>query len=526
MEGVTIITDARAITCNPRAHSGRLSIVVRNGRIADLSPNARLLLSLYPGAQTIDARNKLVIPGFVNAHFQSESLLLKEFTTGRPVSLWGEDVRIQERLARLVDPACVEDLRALYLMAYFNHLRNGTTCVGEFPPMVDSKGLLTLLQAMKRTDVKSVVTLQSWDQINGAREIPADRQKFALSIGRETDFTVYTFQSFSRAAKEMNIPLTAHVAEQKEDVEAVKRNFQKGTVGLLRDFKVLQPPTILVHLNHAGEEEIALAAESGCALVLCARSAAMKRTGYPSLRHMAAHDMPLCIGTDWGSMDMLEEMRFISQLPLLFAGMPTFTPLEILSMATTNGADALGLGNEVGSIAQGKKADLVFFDLNGLRGDLLDENPSEEAMASFLLNHLSVRDIAEVMIDGVFRVSGGHVLAMPEEEIIAGYRKTVEKFSLIGSAPPPPVAGTAKPQQELHPKIIPFVASDRVVSEPDGFEEGFTVVDKPAAEPQEPPAPAPKPAPPPSQPQDRNVLKPELSKNVRKVFGDDDDPAG
>lgn len=514
MEGVTIITDARALTCDPRTHSGRLSIVVRNGRIADLSPNARLLISLYPGAQTIDASSKLVTPGFVNAHFQTESLLLREFTVGRHVSLWGQDVRIQERLARLVDPAYAEDLRALYLMAYFNHLRYGTTCVGEFPPMVDGRGLSTLLQAMKRTDVKSVVALQNWDQINEARDIPSDRQRFALSVGPEADLTVYTFQSLSRAAKELNLPLIAHIAEQKENVEAVKRNFQKGTVSLLRDFKVLQPPTTLVHLNHVGEEDIAAVADAGCTLVLCARSAAMKRTGYPSLRHMASHSMRLCIGTDWSSVDMLEEMRFLNMLPLMFAGMPSLTPLEILTMATINGAEALGLGDEIGSISQGKKADLVFFDLSGLHVDLLDDDPTADAMASFLLNHLSVQDITDVMVDGAFRVSQGHMITMPEEEITAGYRKTIDKFSLIGG----------KPRLDSIPKIIPFVASDRVVHDADGFEEGFTSV-KEQPEPEQAPPPPPKPAPAPPRGQDRGPLKPELSRNVRKVFGEDDDPA-
>jgi 5-methylthioadenosine/S-adenosylhomocysteine deaminase len=523
MEGVTIITDARVLTCNPRTQSGRLSIVVRNGRIADLSPNGRLLLSLYPGAQTVDAAGKLVMPGFVNAHFHTESLLLRDVTEGRHPSLWGQDVRIQERLARLVDPAHAEDLRSLYLMSYFNHLRCGTTCVGEFPPMVDGRGLSTLLQAMKRTEVKSVVALQSWDQINEARNVPPDRQKFALSVGHETDFTVYTFQSLTRTAKELNLPLVAHVAEQKEDVETVKRNFQKGTVGLLRDFKVLQPPTVLVHLNHAGDEDMALVAESGCALVLCARSAAVKRTGYPSLRHMASRDISLSIGTDWGGVDMLEEMRFLSQLPLLFAGMPAFTPLEILSMATINGAESLGLAEETGSVTQGKKADLVFFDVSGLHSDLLDENPTAEAMAAFILNHLSARNITDVMVDGKFSVSGGHILAMPEENILAAYKKTIEKFSLIGAAPAHTV-GAPKAQPEMHAKIIPFVPSDRIEHEADGFEEGFTAVEK-APEQKEPPRPAAKPVSPPSRPQERTLLKPELSKNVRKVFGEDDDPA-
>ncbi len=525
MEGVTIITDARVLTCHPRSHNGRLSIVVRNGRIADISPNARLLLSLYPGAETIDAANKLVIPGFVNAHFQAESFFLRDLTAGRHISFWAQDVRIQERLNRLADPACQDDLRAIYLMAYFNHLRSGTTCVGEFPPMVDGRGLSTLLQAIKRTEVKSVVALQSWDQINEARNVPSDRQKFALSLGRETDFTVYSFESVTRTAKEQNLPIVAHVAEQKEDVETVKRNFQKGTVSLLRDFKVLQPPTLLVHLNHASDEEMTLVAESGCALVLCARSAAMKRAGYPSLRRMASRNIRLSIGTDWGSVDMLEEMRFLSVLPSMFAGMPAFSPLELLLMATINGAEALGMDGEIGSIAQGKKADLVFFDLGGLHADLLEDNPTAEVMASFLLNHLSVRDVSDVMIDGALRVSGGRLLAMPEEQVLAAYRKTAERFSIEGGTSAPTAPETPARPPEAHPKIIPFVPSDRVAPEADGFEEGFRAVENTVQSEEPPhPAPGPKSAPGTNRPQERNVLKPELSKNVRKVFGEDDDP--
>jgi 5-methylthioadenosine/S-adenosylhomocysteine deaminase len=522
MEGVTIITDARVLTCTPRSQGGRLSIVVRDGRIADISPNGRLLLSLYPGAQQVDAADKLIVPGFVNAHFQTESLLFKDLAAGRNSASWGQDPRIPQRLERLLNPDSVDDLRSIYLMAYFNHLRCGTTCVGEFPPVVEGRGLLTLLQAMKRTDVKSVVALQSWDQINEARAIPPDRQKFALSVGRETDLTVYTFQSLTRAAREMSLPLIAHVAEQKDDVETVKRNFQKTTISLLRDFKVLQPPTLLVHLNHVGDEDMGVVADSGCSLVLCPRSAAMKRTGYPSLRHMATRDLHLCIGTDWESVDMLEEMRFISQLPFLFSDMPAFTPLEILLMATLEGAEALGMSEDIGSITQGKKADLVFFDLAGLHGDILDDNPTANAMASFILDHLSSRDITDVMVDGKFCVSGGHVVTMPEEEIVAGFRKTMEKFRLIGTAPPP-VSGGPKPQAETAGKIIPFVPSDRNMPVADGFEEGFSIVDKPVEQ-KETPVPPPKPAPTPGRFQERPTYKPELSKNVRKVFGEDDEP--
>lgn len=543
MEGVTIIADARVLTCNPRLPGGRLSIVVRDGRIADVSPNSRLLISLYPGSETIDASDKIVTPGFVNAHFHTESLLLKDLTAGRHLSLWAQDFRMQERMNRLMDAACQEDLRSLYLTSCFNHLRCGTTCVGEFPPMIDGRGLSTILQAMKRTEIKSVVALQNWDQVIESRNIPADRQKFAMSLGRELDFTVYTFESITRAAREQKLALVAHVAEQKEHMETVKRNFQKGMVTLLRDFKVLQPPTVLVHLNHLTDDEMALVEESGCPVVLCTRSAAMKRTGYPALRYLASRGIRACLGTDWENVDMIEEMRFVSILPLMFAGMPNYTPLELLSMATVNGAEALGLDNEIGSIAQGKRADLVFFDMSGLRTDLLSDDPTPEALASFLLNHLSTRDITDVMLDGKFCVADGEVTGMPEEEILAGFRKTMEKFSLIGSAPAAaPEAPRAKPA--MHPKIIPFVASERVATSTDGFDEGFTVVERPQAEtPAEeksaaakanqskeaPPGPkkvppARRPAPPANEPREQGTPRPELSKNVRKVFGEDDDP--
>jgi len=81
------------------------------------------------------------------------------------------------------------------------------------------------------------------------------------------------------------VPLLAHVGEQRGDVELIKKTFQKNILAVLQDFTAFRPDTVFVHLNHLSSQETQSLAEVEASVVICARSAAFKRTGYPALRH-------------------------------------------------------------------------------------------------------------------------------------------------------------------------------------------------------------------------------------------------
>jgi 5-methylthioadenosine/S-adenosylhomocysteine deaminase len=517
-----IIAGGLVLTCDPASHAGRFDLLVRNGRISTVAPPGTLVRQ-HADAQVIDATDKLIIPGLVNAHFHPESLLLRPLTAGVHFGLWAQDVSIRTALAQLLQPESHDDVRSLTLAGVFAHVKSGTVAVAHFPPAFDGEALQILGQSAARADLSSVQVLQTWQQIDRARGGLDGVRGYFVGIGEEQDLTVYNLGTLVRTSKEMQIPLLAHIGERREDEETVRRNFQKNVGSVLRDIGALQPETVLVHCNHLQEQDLELIEAADATIVVCARSAGFKQTGYPLLRLLMAHNIRLAVGSDWAQTDMLEELRFLAQLPRLVSGMPAFSPLELVRMATINGAVALGLGAELGSIEAGKRADLVFLSLRDLRLPPLTGTPSPREIAEYVVTAANAQQISEVMINGEFAYGGGQLTTITEDDVLAGFRATLGKW--YAATPPmeePPATPPAEGEGVHQAKILPFVAREPLEApDEEGFEEGFTVIGPRPGVPR-----IPQTGPPREQPSvpnaDGEERQPELPKDVRREFGDDE----
>ncbi len=518
-----IISGGLVLTCDAANHAGRFDLLVRNGRIAAIASPGTLLRQ-HADAQVVDATDKLIIPGLVNAHFHPESLLLRPLTSGVHFALWAQDISVRSALAQLLRPESYDDVRSLTLAAAFAHVKCGTVAVTHFPPAFDGEALRILGGSAARADLTSGLVLQTWQQIDRARGGLEGVRMCFLGLGEERDLTVYNLSTLVRTSKEMGIPLLAHLGEQREDEEAVRSNFQKNVGSVLRDLGALQPDTVLVHCNHLQEQDLDLIEGTGATIVVCARSAGFKQTGYPLLRLLAGHNIRLAMGSDWGQTDMLEEIRFLAQLPLLVSGIPAFSALELVRMATINGAVALGLGADLGSIETGKRADLVFLQLRDLRLPAFGSLPSSREIAEYIVTTANAQMICEVMINGEFAFSGGQLATITEDDVLAGFRATMGKW--YAAAPPPAEPTESAPADAgtlQQAKILPFVSREPPeVRDEEGFEEGFTVIgprhgippEHQSPRPQEPPAPLPP---------DDEERHPERPTDVRREFGDDEE---
>lgn len=522
-EDPVIITNGFVLCCDPTNRSGRFHLVVRDGRIQEIGGTLEFLTAMYPRATVIDATDKLIIPGFVNAHYHTLSFLLEELTSGKPFSGWKSNQVLKEQLQSFTEPGSGGRLGVVARAAFLAHLKSGTTSIGQFPPPVGANGFDVLLAAGETTGVRTVTMLQSWDQIARAREEKSPQQRFMISLGREEDYTVYSFENFVRSAKELGCSLVAHAGEQRDEAELVRKIFSKSLCTLFRDFGALQPSTLLVHLNHGGKEDLEVMAHSGPSLVLCPISALRKQTGYPFLRLLAGRSVRICLGTDWGSTDMFAEMRFVQNLPKLFAGMPAFSAIDIIRMVTINGAAALGLDAEVGSIETGKRADLAFLSLLDVRTLAPREAWSTEGFAALTVESMSPMHVIDVMVGGHFLVRSGHAVKLNEQELVNELNAVRELLPPAddqrqGKPSGAPPAGTTV----VRPKTFAFATGERTQNaEDEVYVEGFSVVKNTDTmkEVEEVKAPAPEPSRPPSQ----TTTPPELSKNVKKVFGENDD---
>ncbi len=514
-----IIANGIVLTCDVSNRCGQLHLVVSGGKIADISERLDVLMQEYPNADVVDASNKLVVPGFVNAHSHGESFLFRHATKGMHFSLWKNNDLLRQAYSRFLDNTSNDDVRRVYHAAYLAHLKSGTTCVGEFGPPLDEEGFRMMSAGISASGVTPVFSLQNWDQIRTIQSLPL-RSKTLLSLGAEEDYTVYRFEQLSKAAKEMEVAFLAHVAETGDAVDVVHKNFQRGCLTLLNSFNVLRQNTVVVHANFVSDEEVQLINNVGGTVVVCARSTAQKQTGYPALRYFAQRYVRCCLGTDWGSTDMFDEMRFVYQLPLVVAGLRSFSAVEVLRMATINGAFALGLSHDRGSIEVNKRADLSFLNMANIGVPILDLKSQAEDWSELLVSHLTSSDVSDVMIGGSYMVRNREFVDHREAEIVEQIRLVHRKYFPTSELLPHP----SLPSVSEKTTLLPFFDGSRTEHEPSsGFESGFAPSDRSStireinekATPVNPLLNLPKVK--------REPMKPELPKNTRRVFGDDED---
>jgi hypothetical protein len=155
----------------------------------------------------------------------------------------------------------------------------------------------------------------------------------------------------------------------------------------------------------------------------------------------------------------------------------------------------------------------------------ISEHPTSSELAELLINNLSGRDVVDVMIDGDFYVKDRQIMTMAEEDIIEAFRKTRDKC--FPNSATKPLHLEVEQAANLHlvsskSKIIPLVPKGNV-AQPEGFEEGFSVVQESA--PGNTDRTITSQNPPPSSPSGKKkiVMLPELPKDVRRVFGEDEE---
>jgi 5-methylthioadenosine/S-adenosylhomocysteine deaminase len=470
----------------------------------DINPSARTLISLYPGAEVVDARERIVLPGFINAHYHGESVLLRYITGRVSYGSWNALPGLRGALARLLDPASASDVAVLYRTAGFLHLKSGTTTVAEYPAGYAPAVLEGAIESIASSGVRSVFALQTWEQVGSFRPSPAALGQFSVSLGPEESYTVYSLESFVRVSAETQFPLAAHLGEARAEVEALRGRFKKSPLRILKDSGALVSATHIMHCNHIPEKDLDLIRELGNPVTLCIRSALAKQTGYPLLRLLASHDVTISLGTDWGETDLLGEIRVLRNLRRYYPGTPPYTPLELIRMATINGAHALGIASHTGSLEVGKHADLVMIPFNDVRLPALSTQPTAEEIAGIITDYCDTGMISDVMALGVFRVRNGDDVRVDGTKILRDFRQLQGAFlpqAAEGHEPDPPGGVPLVPSDRRENNSLPGTGE----SKEDVPREHKANTRSPGAVPEE------------------SLQKfPVVTKKIRKVFGEDD----
>lgn len=403
------------------------AVVIAGGRIQDLlpSPEAR---RRYSTARELDLPEHLLIPGFVNAHTHSAMTLLRGLADDLPLMNWLQDY-IWPAEQRWVSP---EMILAGSRLAALEMLKSGTVCFNDmyyFPEVT--------AHAMAEAGMRAVVGMILLDGPTVYAEGPDQYLRQGLALHDQyrdhplihTAFAPHAPYTVSDAsltrvrtlADELELPIHIHLQETLDEINQSLRDHGSRPLRRLERLNLLGPNLVAVHMTHVQEDEIDLLAKTGSHVVHCPASQLKLASGFSPVVRLRDAGVNVALGTDGAAsnneLDMVGEMRLAALLAKGVAGSAAALPApNALRMATLDGARALGLEGETGSLETGKSADLVAIDL-GYPNTQPIHNPLSQLV--YAATHSQVR---HVWIAGRQLLRDGQSTTLNAEEILAEAR--------------------------------------------------------------------------------------------------------
>jgi 5-methylthioadenosine/S-adenosylhomocysteine deaminase len=352
------------------------SLAVRGDSIVAVGPRAEIE-SHYRGAQVIDARGHLVLPGFINGHTHVPMTLFRGLH---------DDVTLNDWLYKYIFPAEAKNVNEDFVrwgtrLAAAEQIRAGVTTFADMYYFEDAIAEETKAAGMRGVLGETFIDFPAPDNKSEA-EMLAYTEKFLkrwqgdpLIHAAAAPHSIYTcskktLQDAAALARKYHAAILIHVAEMKKEWEDSEKANGMSPVQYLENIGVLGPDMLAAHCIFVDEADRKLLAERGTGCVHNPSSNMMIASGVSPVAEMRAAGVAVGLGTDGpagsnNDLDLMEEIDLAAKL----AKISKMNPLalgakDVVAMATIDGARALHMDKEIGSLEAGKKADLVLISLN------------------------------------------------------------------------------------------------------------------------------------------------------------------
>ena len=398
------IDAAWIVPVEPAATLTGHALLIRGEAIVAIVPADEATLRYAPRAHVTLPRHVL-IPGLVNAHTHTAMTLLRGIADDVALQPWLTE-HIWPREGEFLSPDFVHDGT---LLGAAEMLRGGVTCCNDmyFYPDAAARAYETAgLRAMIGLPVLDFPTPYAADANAYLHHGLTARDQFKRSprlrfaLAPHAPYTVGddTWRKVAMYAHQLDLPIQTHVAETRKEVEDARAAGERPLARLAR-LGATGPGFIAIHAVHLDAPDIDLLATHGCQVVHCPASNMKLASGIAPVAALRERGINVALGTDGAAsnnrLDVLGEMRLASLLAKVATQDAAALPAaEVLRMATLGGAQALGMAQEIGSLAPGKQADVVAIDLGGL-----DSQPVYDPVSHLV--HVATRnDVTHAWIGG------------------------------------------------------------------------------------------------------------------------------
>ncbi|HEY9284732.1 MAG TPA: 5'-deoxyadenosine deaminase [Pyrinomonadaceae bacterium] len=423
MEKSLLIKGGTLVTADGNNTVAAGGLLIRGGRIVSVGG------SHESADEVIDARGCAVLPGFVQTHVHLCQTLFRGAADDLPLIDW-----LKERVWPMEAAHTPASLRASARLGVAELIKGGTTSaltmetvnhtrevfrvveesgfratVGKC--MMDAgDGVPAALQEETEDSIsESLALLEEWHGRADGRVRYCFAPRFAVSCTRGL------LERVARLARERGVVVHTHASENLTEIEMVERATGMRNVRYLDSLGLAAPNVALAHCVHLDEEELDTLARTGTHVLHCPSSNMKLGSGVAPVVEMLARGVNVTLGADGAPcnnrLDAFTEMRAAALLQKVSRGADALPAPRVLRMATIDGARALGLGGEVGSLEVGKRADVTVVDLARLH---LTPRPD---VVSTLVYAATPADVRTVVIDGRVVLRDGELLTLDEREV-------------------------------------------------------------------------------------------------------------
>lgn len=375
----TLILPAWCVPVEPHATVlTDTAIAISDGRIVDILPSREALARYQPGV-VVARPDHVLIPGLVNTHTHAAMTLLRGLS---------DDLALGDWLRQSIWPAeqrwvSAEFVRDGTELAIAEMLTAGITCFSDqyfFPEIVAQTAADAGMRAVVGTPVIDVATAWANDAaeclLKGSDLVHdpyAGHPLISTCFAPHSTDTLSddAFVELRVLADQLDLKVQIHLHESAAQIESEIRRTGKRPMQRLTELGLVNASLLIVHGIHVTAAEIEQMADAGVSVAHCPKSNLKLASGIAPLCQYRSAGVNVALGTDGAAsnntLDIIDELRTAALLAKAVSGdAAVVSAATALRMATLDGANALGLGHEIGTIEVGKAADLTCIDLNYL----------------------------------------------------------------------------------------------------------------------------------------------------------------
>lgn len=381
--------------------------------------------------KVIEAEGKIVMPGLINTHAHVPMSIFRETVDGYNLQDW-----LTKKIWPMEDKLTNEDIYYASYLSFIEMIKTGTTTINDMYFMTED-----IIKAAVECGIRLQTTRTLMDAGNEAlgeerlNELKELIKKFKNYNDRITlNVGIHGLYTSSREyvkkcikfAKENELLLNMHFCENAKEVQDIENAYNEKPIDVLeKEFK--DEKIILAHAVKLNEEEIQkLAQNKNVSVSHCPVSNLKLGCGIANITKMLQEGINVSIGTDGqgsgSNLDLFESMKYAALLQKGITEEPTQMPAyEVLKLATINGAKALGLEEKIGSIEEGKQADLIILDL-----DTVVTKPVNDLISDIVYN-VKGNNVETTIVNGKILMENKQ-LKIEENDIYDKCKQIIERI--------------------------------------------------------------------------------------------------